>query len=99
MECQHKHTKYQPTDEEWKCPKCGVGHEDGAGWTLYDSPDDGTDGVDCLLLHNDDTLFCEKCSHSESGKTFALRLLKKHSFVTCPCCKGTGLVKKDKDHG
>jgi hypothetical protein len=47
MPCAVVHTKYQPTEEEWKCPKCGV----GSSLFYIEDPADKTD--DCDLLHND----------------------------------------------
>jgi len=43
-------------DEDWKCPVCGAGYEDGRGFVVESSafPD-----VDMLTL--DDELFCSKC--------------------------------------
>ena len=87
MNCTAKHTKYQPTDEEWSCPKCG-----DSEWFVYDRDESAVD--ECGKIHSSDVLFCEKCNHSETGQAFALRLQRKQKLVPCPHCKGSGLVKK-----
>jgi hypothetical protein len=88
MECLYKHTKYQPTNEEWACPKCNapVGE-----FYVASGPDQ-----DCLLLHTDDCLVCMKCDFSISGQAFANRVVKKQNLVPCPCCNGKGFVKQEK---
>ena len=94
MTCQAKHTKYQPTDEEWKCRKCGSGPE--SFWIEESDPDKSDD---CTLLHNDDSAICFKCGYSVSGKSFAAALQREHNLISCPHCKGTGLVPKGKGDG
>ncbi|MHA1167113.1 MAG: hypothetical protein ACTSRU_04785 [Candidatus Hodarchaeales archaeon] len=84
------HTKYQPNDEEWKCPKCGAGVE---YFTIYDSVD-CVDDVDCCKLHNDDAVFCDKCDYSVSGRDLAKILKNKSNRSECPHCKGTGWIDK-----
>lgn len=85
--CNEKHTKYQPPDADWKCPKCG---------TTADVPDgffnDNPVSSDCNMLHEADLLRCYRCNHETSGKTFAARLQKAANMVPCPHCKGHGLV-------
>lgn len=90
--CPHKHTKYQPTDEEWRCPKCGATAQEG--FIIYESIND-MDTIECELLHPEDFLFCEKCNLETSGKAFAAFVVKKNSLVICPTCKGKGMVNKD----
>ena len=91
MNCTAKHTKYQPTEAEFVCPKCGKGpREDGL---ITDEPaEDSAD--DCGKLHPNDYLRCFSCDYDIMGQAFALRLAKANSMVMCPCCKGSGLVKK-----
>lgn len=89
MDCPHKHTKYQPTDEEWKCPKCGATAVDG--FIIEDGPNED----ECPSLHNDDFIRCSRCDYETSGKAFAAYVMKKNSLVPCPCCKGKGMVNKD----
>jgi len=101
MTCSAKHTKYQPTMSEWKCPRCGVGVEcrggDGRltdGWIIQDSDGDASD--DCSLNHDADNIGCGKCGYGCSGATFAKRLQKAAGMAKCEHCKGTGLVKGGK---
>lgn len=49
QQCNSKHTKYQPTDEEWRCPKCGSDSE-----KFWIEDNFGADG--CELLHETDTI-------------------------------------------
>lgn len=93
--CQHKHTKYQPTNEEWRCPRCGATAEQG--FIIYESIND-MDNIECELLHPEDYLHCGKCGLDTSGKAFAAFVVKKNSLVVCPTCKGKGMVNKDTDH-
>jgi len=88
--CIAKHTMYQPTDEEWKCPKCGSGDEH---FDIQEPAEFSSD--DCVQLHVNDELSCYNCGYGISGKEFASRLQKQKNLVTCPCCKGSGLVPKD----
>lgn len=49
--CQYKHTKYQPTDEEWKCPKCGASYDENEEFIIWDAV-----GENCSLLHDEDRM-------------------------------------------
>jgi len=89
MTCRGKHTKYQPTDEDFKCPKCGAGIDDNF---IIDEPDEMSDG-ECALLHENDVLYCPVCDEWLTGKQFAI-LVAKNSMVKCQHCKGTGYVKR-----
>ena len=93
MICSAKHTKYQPTDEEWRCPKCGA---DNKGFWIDELDPDAHD--ECPLLHERETLVCHSCPRgdmfSTSGKAFAAKLAKKNNMIPCPHCKGRGMVKK-----
>jgi DNA-directed RNA polymerase subunit RPC12/RpoP len=88
MNCKAAHTKYQPSDEEWFCPKCG----DGAESFVIEESDSDSD--ECEKLHNNDGLICYNCGHSESGKVFSSRAARKSNMVPCPHCKGKGFVKR-----
>lgn len=90
MNCTAKHTKYQPTDAEWKCPECGTPPPDGF---CIDEPADGHSD-DCPKLHVNDGLYCYKCKASRSGGRWAAALQKAANMVDCPHCKGRGLVSK-----
>jgi len=86
--CQHKHTKYQPADEAWHCPKCGTDNSKGDFYI--------EDGVnpECELLHPEDYVKCEACGYNASGTELAKALIKKENLIVCECCKGRGYVKK-----
>lgn len=93
MACTAKHTKFQPADGEWKCPKCGG----GADVFYIEEPVENTD--DCPLLHSEDTVYCNNCEKAWSGTTLAKMFEKRAAegdYETCPCCKGVGRVKKTK---
>lgn len=93
--CTRKHTAYQPTEAEWKCPECGA----GPGYFAIDN--DEIDEVDCPLLHSDDSIVCYgegpggRCpaEYGTTGAAFARALQKKHNLRPCPHCKGSGLVE------
>jgi hypothetical protein len=97
--CSAKHTKYNPTDAEFVCPKCGTGPVDGG--LCIDSPDPEAAEA-CGLLHEEDELRCLCEAHGEctgyfaSGKQFAARVAKQRGLVTCPTCKGKALVPGEK---
>lgn len=89
--CTEKHTKYQPPDSDWKCPKCGATADDPNGFFC-----DEAVSPDCERLHEADGLVCYGCGHATSGKDFATRLQKAANMVPCPHCKGHGLVPGNK---
>lgn len=95
--CVTKHTKYQPSNMEWRCPKCGTSPSDG-GLCVEESAardSSGSDNeIDCDGNHPDDFLRCYKCNFETSGKSFAASCEKKSNRVECGCCKGTGFVNK-----
>ena len=88
MTCKRKHVKYEPTEEDWRCPKCHKGCE---SFTLDSELSDG----ECELLHEDDTVQCFECGYTSTGKKISALFAKKNNVVTCPCCKGKGWVKND----
>lgn len=90
--CPAKHTKYQPSDAEWKCPKCGATAGDDRGFVV-DEP--VSDTWECDKLHEGDFLGCANCEYRTTGKAFAARCQKAADMVPCPTCKGHGLVKGD----
>jgi len=90
MNCPAKHTKYQPTEAEWKCPRCLATFDSKKPFYVQE-PVDGTE--DCLKLHCDDFLFCDTCGYSATGKSFAAQIVKAKNLKPCPHCNGTGLVK------
>lgn len=96
LACDAKHTKYQPSDEEFCCPKCGAKCGE---FCVDDGPN-----LDCPLIHDDDHLACygkrkvASCpdGYGTSGKAFAAALQRKKGLVPCSHCKGKGLVPKGK---
>lgn len=91
MVCQVKHTTFQPTDDQWKCPKCGAGSRD---FTILWPADDTED---CDMLHEEDVCVCDACGYEESGKIVAAAIKRKLGLVKCPHCKGTGYIERKKD--
>lgn len=87
MTCTAKHTKYQPTDEEWLCPKCGANSDH---FIIEDPAEDADE--DCEELHVYDNVVCSSCGFGGSGRTVASRMSKKKNLVPCPCCKGSGFI-------
>jgi len=91
MNCEAKHTKHQPTDNEWSCPHCDSDTVDGLFYieTIADNAEEG-----CQLLHEEDLIVCHACDKQWSGKALTDALKKKSSLVVCPHCKGKGVVPK-----
>lgn len=83
--CTRKHTKYQPDDEHWRCPKCGAKVD-------FIIDNDDVDDEECIKLHEDDCCICEKCDYGASGKVVASALMKLDHQVVCPTCKGKGTI-------
>lgn len=88
MACTEKAARPQVPDEEFKCPKCGA----PAGTFVIE--DSECFDSRCLLLHESDLLVCYECRYETTGKALALRYKKQADLVTCPCCKGKGVVVK-----
>lgn len=92
-ECKVKPTKFQPSSEEFKCPRCGS----KAGYFCIDESECD---YDCPKLHEKDYIKCygtiddELCDYDTNGKAFVAKLLKQKNLVDCEHCKGTGKVKK-----
>ncbi len=82
--CEIKHTIYQPSQEEFCCPKCAA----EAGDFCVDE----SENYECPDIHLSDLLICMKCKHETSGRTFVGRLLKRKNLIPCPHCKGSGVV-------
>jgi hypothetical protein len=85
--------------EHMCCPKCGAGD--------LISVDD-RDVLDGDPFYSDEVLECthvdpdtlDRCEWSGTARTIYNRAVKKESLVPCPCCRGTGMIHKDKvkDH-
>ena len=100
INCGAKHTKYQPTMEEWKCPSCGI-KDDGEHFYIDDGEhfyidvyDDDIADLDCNLLHEKDGVVCTNCNKAWIGETLSKIMAKIANMVPCPNCKGAGFVKK-----
>jgi len=89
MSCNSKHTKFQPTEDQWKCPVCGTDNKNGDFYV-----DENYGDENCELLHVDDYIKCEICGSTFDGKDLAKAIQKKFDLVPCSCCKGTGFVKR-----
>ena len=85
--CSAKHTAFQPTDDQWQCPKCGAGSE-----SFWIEDADASSSDDCGKLHEKDTVICIQCEGGWSGQKVASILAKRLHLVTCPTCKGRGVV-------
>lgn len=87
--CTDKHTAYQPSDDEFKCPKCGA---TAGEFYIETEAEASTTRADCALVHPDDVLLCTKCGYGVSGKAFAAAIMKKKNLVPCPHCHGRGTI-------
>jgi rubredoxin len=95
--CEAKHATYQVTDEDWLCPKCGLGFADKEDKEQFiiEEPDE-TANEECTLLHALDEIRCSRCDYTSTGERFSKLVAKKKSLVPCTCCKGTGWMKPNK---
>lgn len=82
--CTNKHTAYQPTEEEFLCPKCKAPCGD---FCVDESPD-----YECPKLHPNDGLLCYKCDYRTTGAAYVRQIMKQRDLVPCPTCKGAGHV-------
>jgi hypothetical protein len=91
-------------DEEWKCPRCGTGPDNttasGGGLVLecdgIEFPDQWLDpngDVSCYGKKKDDI---EVCGWGGSVMDVFKAAIRRKDMVTCPCCKGEGVVTKKK---
>ena len=88
MICNAKHTEYNPSEEEFVCPKCG-----SIDFFIDYIPEDANE--ECEKLHVDDFIYCDKCQYETTGKKFAEYVIKQKNLVKCPHCKGKGMVPRD----
>jgi predicted methyltransferase len=47
-------------------------------------------------LHEDDELECCRCGYTASGLEYIREYIKMKNLVKCPCCKGKGMITKNK---
>lgn len=85
--CTLKHTKFQPNNEQWRCPKCGSTND----YFFIDDSEDLTG--ECDKLHESDYVVCTNCDMGWTGKAVARILATKLNLIQCACCKGTGFVE------
>lgn len=90
MNCPAKHTKFQPSDEQWRCPHCG----DNAYNFYIESYQDEAD-PDCGKVHVGDYVVCTSCKSDFTGDQATKAIAKNLHMTTCPHCKGSGFVKKE----
>lgn len=88
--CCAKHTAFQPTEAQWCCPKCGADPE-----FFYIDASDASAHDECNQLHDKDSVLCNRCGGGWTGKALAAILAKRLRLVTCPTCKGRGVVDDD----
>lgn len=85
------------TDEMWKCPKCGVGFDNGDGLL---GPDYTTE-AEYKAAYGADEEFggceCSKCGWSGPPKKVYDAAQKRANRKLCPHCKGTGWVDGSKE--
>jgi len=75
--CRAKHTMYQPSNAEWKCPECGETEH------FYTETPDPEASDDCELLHSNDIIHCVQCGNSWTGTEIAdIILLQKRLLST-----------------
>jgi DNA-directed RNA polymerase subunit RPC12/RpoP len=95
--CGAKHTKYNPTLGEFRCPRCGA----KAGVFVIEEQHDEEVNWDCPKLHPKDQIVCygrnkktgEDCGYHTTGARLAAALMKKKDLIPCPYCK-QGVVPK-----
>jgi hypothetical protein len=90
IHCPAKHTKWQPKEDQWVCPRCGAGKEE----FNIEEPDSQAH-EECGLLHEFDELRCLRCDYANYGKDFSLYCATTDEYETCPCCGGLGKVHPD----
>lgn len=86
MICERKHLPEIP-DADFKCPRCGAPCGDF-------HIEEGHLDNECEKLAASDYLMCDKCSHGETAGVFYRRWMKAKSMITCPHCKGKGVVQR-----
>jgi hypothetical protein len=89
LNCQGKHTTWDPPEKEFSCPKCGAKCGDFFIEEKGILADD-----DCGKLHVDDYCICNTCGFGITGQKFVANEMRKRDLVKCPCCQGAGAVIK-----
>ena len=81
-----KHIEIHIPDDEWRCPKCGIGVEE-----FYIESD--IDDTDCDLFHSSNYVICNKCGWGWTLSSIIKKWRKNQNMIKCMCCKGTGYIK------
>jgi hypothetical protein len=89
MPCNAKHTAYNPTDDQMRCPHCNA-----PLGQFYVQEYDILADHNCDRLHVLDELHCSNCGQGTTGEEFAVKVMKEQKIKVCPCCKGEGVVKE-----
>lgn len=89
MKCEGTPTNFQPDEDEWRCPRCGVSN---SGFQIESQGDD----CSCENLHVDDEVGCS-CGFFADGQHTVDAILAAQSkrFVECPTCQGAGRLEQD----
>lgn len=90
LTCPAKHTTFDPTNEQWRCPACNA---DNSAFWIEDHPENVAE--DCPRLHDRDEVVCNSCGDGWSGKVVAKKLMAKFNQIPCPTCRGCGTVQKE----
>jgi Zn finger protein HypA/HybF involved in hydrogenase expression len=93
VHCEAALTKFQPSEAQWKCPKCGG---DNKHFVISCSAHDAN--PQCSKLHKEDEVECLRCGHEWSGVEIARILAKLAHVIVCPLCKGNGTVPDGEEH-
>ncbi len=72
-DCSAEHTDFQPSNLEWRCPKCSARAVDPADdeWPVTILGSDLASDSDCDSLHKVDEIKCSSCGWQGYGDEFA----------------------------
>jgi len=89
--CKSRHTKFQPSESEWRCPRCDA---DSSSFFIESSADDSDD--ECNGLHKKDVVECTVCRREWSGQAVSVAIMRKVGVAidACEHCNGTGFIKR-----
>lgn len=83
--CHEMHSAAEIPEADWRCPKC----------KSEDFALDGEFGAEgCNRLHLRDYAHCIDCGHGASVRKLVRDYMRKARLVTCPHCKGRGVVEE-----
>lgn len=95
---QQRFHRFLEAGDNFQCPKCGTSSEKGMFYidTTF-CPLDNRDPVLCMceVIHAEDYCVCENCGWDGSARSVYNATKKRKNFVSCPTCKGKGVVKGD----